>query len=95
MLQCAAVCCSVLQCAVVCCSVLQCASVRYSVLQCAAVCVSSVKDPHLAIAEPSYINCCFGELQWVAVSCSVMQYLGSISTSSHIHNLYEYVYMNM
>ena len=38
MLQCAAVCCSVLQCAAVCCSVLQCAAVCCSILQYAAVC---------------------------------------------------------
>jgi len=39
-LQCAAVCCSVLQRAAVCCSVLQCAAVCCSVLQCAAACCS-------------------------------------------------------
>ena len=37
MLQCDAVCCSVLQCAALCCSVLQCVAVRCSVLQCVAV----------------------------------------------------------
>ena len=40
MLQCVAVCCSVLQCAAVCCSVLQCVAVCCSVLQCVAVCCS-------------------------------------------------------
>ena len=40
MLQCAAVCCSVLQCVAVCCSVLQCVAVCCSVLQCVAVCCS-------------------------------------------------------
>ena len=40
MLQCVAVCCSVLQCVAVCCSVLQCVAVCCSVLQCAAVCCS-------------------------------------------------------
>jgi len=34
MLQCVAVCCSVLQCVAVCCSVLQCVAVCCSVLQC-------------------------------------------------------------
>ena len=38
MLQCAAVCCSVLQCVAACCSVLQCVAVYCSVLQCVAVC---------------------------------------------------------
>jgi len=38
MLQCVAVCCSVLQCVAVCCSVLQCVAVCRSVLQCVAVC---------------------------------------------------------
>jgi len=36
--QCVAVCCSVLQCVAVCCSVLQCFAVCRSVLQCVAVC---------------------------------------------------------
>jgi len=36
MLQCVAVCCSVLQCVAVCCSVLQCVAVCCSVLQCIA-----------------------------------------------------------
>ena len=40
MLQCVAVCCSVLQCVAVCCSVLQCVAVRCSALQCVAVCCS-------------------------------------------------------
>jgi len=37
-LQCAAVCCSVLHCVALCCSVLQCVAVCCSVLQCVAVC---------------------------------------------------------
>ena len=40
MLQCVAVCYSVLQCVAVCCSVLQCVAVCCSVLQCVAVCCS-------------------------------------------------------
>jgi len=42
-MQCAAVCCSVLQCVAVCCSVLQCVAVRCSVLQCVAVCCSALQ----------------------------------------------------
>jgi len=40
MLQCVAVCCSVLQCVAVCCSVLQCLAVCYSVMQYVAACCS-------------------------------------------------------
>ena len=40
LMQCAAVCCSVLQCVEVCCSALQCVAVCCSVLQCVAVCYS-------------------------------------------------------
>jgi len=40
MLQCVAICCSVLQCVAVCCSVLQCAAVCCSALHCVAVCCS-------------------------------------------------------
>jgi len=39
-LQCVAMCCSVLQCVAMCCSVLQCIAVCCSVLQCVAVCCS-------------------------------------------------------
>ena len=39
-LQCVAVCCSVVQCVAVCCSVMQCDAVCCSVLQCVAVCCS-------------------------------------------------------
>ena len=58
MLQCVAVCCSVLQCAAVCCSVLQCVAVCCSVLQCVATCCSAV---------------CCSVLQYVAVCCSALQ----------------------
>ena len=63
MLQCAAVCCSVLQCAAVCCSVLQCAAVCCSVLQCAAVCCSVLQCAAV----------CCSVLQCAAVFCSVFQ----------------------
>jgi len=59
-MQCVAVCCSVLQCALqcvaVCCNVLQCVAVCCSVLQCVAVCCSV--------------------RQCVAVCCSVLQRVG-------------------
>ena len=46
MLQCAAVCCSVLQCVAVCCSVLQSVAVCCSVLQSAAACCSVLQCVH-------------------------------------------------
>jgi len=53
MLQCAAVCCSVLQCTAVCCSVLQCVAVCCSVLQCVAVSVGAQDiPPHLLPLSP-------------------------------------------
>ena len=42
MLQCVAVCCSVLQCVAVCCSVSHCVAVCRSVLQCVVVCVDDL-----------------------------------------------------
>ena len=63
MLQCVAVCCSVLQCVVVCCSVLQCVAVSCSVLQCVAVCCSVLQCVAL----------CCGVLQCISVCCSVLQ----------------------
>ena len=62
-LQCVAVCCSVLLCAAVCCSVLQCVAVCCCVLLCVAVCCSAL----LCVA-----GCCC-VLQCVAVCCNVLQ----------------------
>ena len=48
-LQCVAACCSVLQCVAVCCSVLQCVAVHCSVIQCIAMCCSTMPHrPHAA-----------------------------------------------
>jgi len=56
MLQCAAVCCSVLQCAAVRCSALQCdtvcAPVSFSVLQCVAVCALRTPEERLPSGAP-------------------------------------------
>ena len=49
MLQCVAVCCSVLQCVAVCRSVWQCVAVCCSVLQCVAVCRSVLQCLGLAV----------------------------------------------
>ena len=61
MLQCVAVCCSVLQCVVVCCSVLQCVAVCCSVLQRVAVCCSVLQC----------VAVCCSVLQCAAACCSV------------------------
>ena len=63
MLQCAAVCCSVLQCVAVSCSELQCVAMNCTMLQCAAVCCNALQ----CVAA----RC--GALQCVAMSRSVLQ----------------------
>ena len=63
MLQCVAVCCSVLQCDAMRCSVVQCIVVWCSVMQCAAVCYSVLQC----------VAVCCSVLQCVAVCCSVLQ----------------------
>jgi len=82
MLQCVAMCCSVLQCAAVCCSVLQCVAVCCSVLQCVAVRCSLLRALNTIFQWHSrsvgrYIDryvavCCIcSVLQFAAVCCSV------------------------
>jgi len=61
LLQCVAVCCSVLKCVAVCCSVLQCVPVCCSMLQCVAVCCSVLQC----------VAVCCSVLQCVAVCRSV------------------------
>ena len=70
-LQChVAVCCSVLQCVAVCCSVLQCVAVCCNVLQCVAVCCIVLQ----CVGELQYVAvCCSVVMQCVAVSCNVLQ----------------------
>ena len=63
MLQCVAVCCSVLQCVAKCCSVLQCVAVCCSVLQCVAVCCSVLQC----------VAVCCSMMLFVIVFCSVLQ----------------------
>ena len=63
MLQCVAVCCSVLQCVAVCCSVLQCVEVCRSVSQCIAVCRSVLQC----------VAVCCSLMQSAAVCCSLLQ----------------------
>ena len=70
MLQCVAVCCSVLQCVAVCCSV----------LQCVAVCCDAMFDSFHHTEEPTDINAgmcvamCCSVLQCVAVCCNAALY---------------------
>ena len=67
MLQCVAVCCSVLQCfpLSLCCSVLQCVALCCSVLQCVAVRYSALEC----------VGVCCSVLHCVAVCCSVLSYV--------------------
>ena len=62
MVQCVAVCCSVLQCVAACGSVVQCVAVCCSVLQCVAVCCNVWQR----------VAVCGHVLQCVAVCCSVL-----------------------
>ena len=73
MLQCVAVCCSVLRCDAVCCSVLQCAAVCY---KCGAVC--QVKYSVLQCVAVSQM--CRSVLQCTAVCCSMLQVWCSVSS---------------
>jgi len=60
--------CSVLQCVAVCCSVLQ------RVLQCVAVCVAvRHQDALCTHTAPAYAPWCCSVLKWVPVCCSVVQ----------------------
>jgi len=73
-LQCVAVCCSVLQCVAD--SVLQCVAVCCGVLRCVAVCcsvLSSAADSCVAEGVLRCVAVCFSVLQCVAVCCSVLQ----------------------
>jgi len=90
-LQCVAVCCSVLQRVAVCCSVLQCVAVCCGVLQCVAVSVpplvryrqstklsrSRVLATHV-ISVMQRIAACCSVLQRVAAYCSLLQYVACV-----------------
>jgi len=72
-LRCVAVCCSVLQCAAVCCGVLQCVAVCCSVLQCVAVCCSVLWCVAVCCSVLQCVAVCFRVLQCVAVRYNVLQ----------------------
>jgi len=94
-LQCVAVCCSVVQCVAVCCSVLQCVAVCCSVLQCVAA-VMSVTCPSLVRSVLQCVAGCCSVLQCVAGCCRVLccnrdqRYLSLLSTYMYAHI---YIYM--
>ena len=67
--QCVAVCCSVLQCVAACCSVLQC------VLQCVVVCCGLWKGCHAPFKQVKCVAVCCSVLQCVAICCSMLQYV--------------------
>jgi len=69
-LQCVAVCCSVLQRFDMCLFKVMCVAVRCSVLQCVAVCCSVSVEGKIAASVGSGVECC-SVLQCVAVCCSV------------------------
>ena len=73
MVQCVAVCCSVLQCVAACCSLLQCAAVCCSVLQCVAACNIRQRHQDHRGSWAQYDTVCCSVLQHVAVCCSVLQ----------------------
>ena len=81
MLQCVAVCCSVLQCVAVCCRVLQCVAVRRSALQSSFTVFCSVLRPitfsnlRAALLRITVVTrgCTTPHQQCVAVCCSVLQ----------------------
>ena len=56
MLQCVAVCCSVLQCVAVCCSMLQCAAVYCSVLQSVPVCCSVFQCVPVCCSDRAFLQ---------------------------------------
>ena len=81
LLQCVTVCCSVLQCVAVCCSVLQVsmAIIRLlccSVLQCVAVCYSVLQCVAVRCSVLQCVAVCCSVLQCVAVCCSVLECVG-------------------
>ena len=62
------------QCGAVCCSVLQCVAVRCSVLQCGAVwCCERGLSLQVHVCKSKYVAVCCSVLQRVAVCCSVLQ----------------------
>ena len=91
MLQCAAVCCSVLQRVAACCSVLQCVAVCCSVVRCSAVWCSALQRVCFApIASGFVLQCvavCYSVLQCVAVCCTVLQCVAVVSVSHLLHKV--------
>ena len=64
-----------LQCVAVCCSVLQCVAVRCSALQCVVLCCSMLQCVASCWRRLSLVIACCSVLQCVAVCCSVLQHV--------------------
>jgi len=97
--------CSVLQCVAVCCSMLQCTKssvidyvmhyciechIRCSVLQCVTVCCSARSQAAstmwcTTVLNVTYAAVCCSVLQFVAVFCSVLQYVAVHEVKRHRH----------
>ena len=88
MLQCVAVCCSVLQRVAVCCSVLQRVAVSCSELQCVAVCCS-VSIPRPVISFMARPSACCSVLQYVAVCCNAL-WCGVVILMCHEASIFGY-----
>jgi len=69
MLQCAAVCCSVLPYVAVCCRILQCAAVCCSVLPYVAVCCRMLQCVAVCCSVLPYVEVCCSALQCVSICC--------------------------
>jgi len=83
-MQCGAMCCSVVQCVVLSCTVLQCGAVCCSVVQCGAVCCGELQCVCVLFPRTLYLRwrrnpvlqhvaACCSELQCSVVWCSVLQ----------------------
>ena len=95
MLQCVAVCCSVLQCVAVCCSVLQCVAVCCAFAQ--ETCVLGEPRRALEKVEDDVAYCmpwslgdtlCCSVLQRVAICCSVVQFVAMCSLWVILHTAF-------
>ena len=88
LLQCASVYCFVLQRVVVCCSILQSNAVCCSVLQCVAVCCSVLQCTAVCCSVLQCVAVCCSVLQCVAVCCRMLQRVAACYSVLHVsHHL--------
>jgi len=85
-LQCVAVCCSLLQCVAVCCSVSQCVAVRCSVVQCVAVCCC-VLQCVAACCSVLQCNavCCSLSRMWTLTTCLLERAVHELVSDIHVY----------